>query len=304
MNLKEVALLHGAGLRDAVARYPIRTPSQATTLAPFFVISAGRSGSTLLRTILVRGQEVVIPPETNDILTSAYVSFFKFLGRDWQRGVHLVYEAFEGDSAFGHWKLGRERVVAELMSTPADERSLARIIDTIYRSWGEKPNLLWGDKTPFLNFRIPYVLRIFPRARFIHLVRDGRDVVASRMDSLGDPTIAVAAQRWLDSLAASEAHLAPLPPSQWMTVRYEALVESPTQAVRAVCRFLGIGYDEKMLDNRIVVELGDTELPHHANTRKPITTSSVGRWRDRFDAKERTALEEKIGRRLREYGYV
>src|SRR5262249_37135541 len=92
------------------------------------------------------------------------------------------------------------------------------------------------------------LLRVWPDARFIHLVRDGRDVARSvvEMGWAGNAWAGcspwVAAERLLDKRSGE------LPPDRQLSVRFEALITNPVEVLTGICNFCRVAYDEAMMD--------------------------------------------------------
>jgi Sulfotransferase family len=87
----------------------------------------------------------------------------------------------------------------------------------------------YGDKTPAYVRRIAFLADRFPQARFIHLIRDGRNVATSLLENrLGHRRLNETAQYWADCVIRSrEAGLA-LQTTRYREVRYEELVMNPS----------------------------------------------------------------------------
>ncbi len=100
----------------------------------------------------------------------------------------------------------------------------------------------WLEKTPGNVFAFHRTLEAFPDARFVHLVRDGRDVVDSLVRRSHTPFRA--ATRWLCAVAAAQ-ELSSLP--GFYELRYESLVQAPESELRRLCAFLGEPFDESAL---------------------------------------------------------
>jgi hypothetical protein len=107
----------------------------------------------------------------------------------------------------------------------------------------------WGEKTPSHVFYSEPIVRMFPRARFVEMIRDPRAVIASmaRTQFTGDdPTRN--AMYW--NLVMDRAHPAlrrDAAPGHVHEVRYEQLVTEPERVVRGICEFLGEEFDPAML---------------------------------------------------------
>ena len=133
----------------------------------------------------------------------------------------------------------------------------------------------WSEKTPknvlFARRALDY---LGPDARFIHIVRDGRDVVTSRHRRAPD-RYWVSPERWIQDVEAGLALEAN--PRVW-TVRYEDLVHDLEGELRSLCGFLDLPFDERMLGYPETARVPHSEgwIPRL----RPISQASVGRWRE------------------------
>lgn len=273
---------------------------------PFFIIGSGRCGTTLLRRVLQVSPDIHIPPETYMIGEAAEI-FRECGAMGWSRLVRLTLASFEYHEEFGVWETGLRDLAQQLVHAPRGERSLAHILDALFRHHatikGRTP-VRWGDKTP-VNYRhTADILRIFPDARFVHLIRDGVDVVQSILKAGMRSDVAGAAERWLEGTTMAHAFCV-AHPAITLEVRYEDLVRDPATHARRVCDFLGIAFLPGMIESG---DAGDAVRDvlgweHHANVLKPISTGSVGKGRRDMSEPDRRTLQQLIGRELAAFGY-
>ena len=105
-----------------------------------------------------------------------------------------------------------------------------------------------GDKTPFHLLHIERLADAFPEARFVHIVRDGRDVVPSILGmSFGPDRFAEAVLFWQRRVEQGLDGGAALGPERYQEIRYEAMVTDPEAALRDLCPFIGLEYSDEML---------------------------------------------------------
>ncbi len=269
---------------------------------PFFIVACDRSGTTMLRLILDRSADVAIPTESMVVVDMAAIR-----GR---------FGALDSDEQF-------ERLAATVwahpkvrewgLSGPPPRREGRRGAEA-YRAALEAPYLAyaakhgkpgWGDKTPYYVTHLAEVRRVFPEARVVSLVRDGRDVALSLLGvPFGPANVWAAAHQWRDAVRAVDRD------ARWLgddllTVRYEDLVADPAAVVPEICRFLEIAYEPGMLaveetpPDRIAAgqEAWFTEL--YAG----ITASSVGKWRRQMKPSDVALFESIAGAELERHGY-
>ena len=227
--------------------------------APFFIVGSARSGTTLLRVIFNAHPEIAVPPESRFITElatgSESVEPTEFLAR------------LERHRQFQSWGLPTEEIRPRLAG--GQPMSYARAIEAVYDAYTERlGKKTWGDKTPRYVENIPFLARLFPESRFIHLVRDGRNVALSYADvPFGPKTVGKAAALWKKRVMAGVDEGRPLGPSRYKELRYEDLVASPESQVRALCDFVGIAFAAEMMEytdkaQEFVFEKAKSYNPH------------------------------------------
>jgi hypothetical protein len=132
---------------------------------------------------------------------------------------------------------------------------VSRLYDLRARQAGKT---LSGEKTPDYCRKMPLLHRLFPFARFLHIIRDGRDVALStldwasgnkgpgRWDLWPKDAVGACALWWRWQVGSGNYDGARLGPSVYREVRYEDLVGQPETELAAICDFLGLPFDERM----------------------------------------------------------
>jgi hypothetical protein len=278
------------------------TPVAAERSFPF-IVARGRSGTTLLRAMLDAHPDMAIPNESHFVVQFAR----RRAGYETDAGFDLT--GFTRDLldhwAFRRWGLPEESVLAAYQaSPPSDYPSAVRGLYSAYAHHHGKTR--YGDKTPSYVLSMRLLASTFPEARFIHLIRDGRDVALSYLDAdFGSKTLGQAAIYWDRFVRAGRAVGARLGPDRYLEVRYEDLVAEPESVLSEVCAFVGIPYDAGMLRyheraDRLVPSLSHNE--HHRNLYKPPTTG-LRDWRRDLEPRDIAVFEALAGDLLDELGY-
>ena len=159
----------------------------------------------------------------------------------------------------------------------------------------------WSEKTPKnILFAARALEYLGPGARFIHIVRDGRDVVTSRHRRAPD-RYWVAPERWVMDVEAGRA-LESHP--RVITVRYEDLVMDVEEQLRRLCTFLDLPFAKQMLGYPDTARVPRSEgwVPRL----RPISADSVGRWRasEHREAVETLLSDPRALALMRNYGYL
>lgn len=281
-------------------------------VAPFFIVGSGRNGGTLLKRILQASPEVHIPPE-NWQLARAIHRFERYGGcLSWRELVCLVVGTLEHQEnrENGHrwFREPPTRLVQFLAKdVPEPERSLARLIDEIYRYHGralEATFQRWGDKTPLLVNHMHEIRTVFPDARFVHMLRDGVDVAYACFTSPGKyDNIFEPAARWKRAVHQMGA-FADKHPDQCMQVRYEDLVSRPEETVCTICDFLYIEFDESMLTRTgHQDQMPEIALSRYDGVFEKITTEYIGEGRRNISDEDKEHLASLIGDTVVSVGY-
>lgn len=258
--------------------------------SPVFIGGAGRSGTTLLRVILDTHSRIACGPELKVLPVLARLSDdFRSGYAPFLRAYHI--DARDTDRLFGQF-------VSGLLEPLRLAQGKARI----------------AEKTPNNVFFFPQLQRMFPEARFIHVIRDGCDVVASllRMDwktPEGKPLsytrdATEAARYWAGAVRAGRRFAqSPAGRERCMEIRYESMVDDSERALRPLFEFIGEDWEPAVLAfHQIERPLGQESSAAQAS--RPIYSSAVGRWQSDLSPADRAQVKSASGPLLRELGYA
>jgi hypothetical protein len=167
----------------------------------------------------------------------------------------------------------------------------------------------WVEKTPTNELRVARLAGNFPDARFIHVARDPRAIVAARQSmqmQMGEVSHHMLADvYWLDrSLAAGRRNLAVLGPERYHILRYEDLVERPEEVMTRLASFIGIEFTEALL---IPTECSLLAVANSAyaqgRTAGRIHRRSLHRYKEQLSAEDLALVTGLTRRYARPYGY-
>jgi len=266
--------------------------------SPIFLVGSPRSGTSLLRQMMDRHPRLAICDETH---------FFRlmFLGRragafgdlkDAANRKRLVdqYVALRPTQKLGMDCAGlAERLYREATSYPA---MFAAVLNYYAESQG-KPRC--GEKTPRHALVVDKLCEWFPDAVIVHILRDPRDSVASRIRMpFGSPSPIINARVWLKyNLAARWAINRP----GYIEVRYERLVAQPEEELTRICEFVGEKFSPSMLaSEKAAVEHSSGRDRY----RTPLTAGRMGQWRKELSERQVAQIEWVVGPHLESFGYA
>jgi predicted N-acyltransferase len=294
---------------------------QAITKAPFFVIGSPRSGTTLLRLILTSHSGLVVPPECGFIIWLQQ-SFGTWTNKEFSDAgaVSRFVDAVISARKFETWGLSREAVKTAI--TDRKPCTYSEACDSIYRcycSHNGNDSTTWGDKNNYYLNHISSLARLFPNARFIHIVRDGRDIacsyrtiMATESNSPYRPVLPVnideIANKWSDDVHKSREQLARLDIRRVFELRYEDLVNKPEAIARRLCAGLGCIFEHRMLDFHIENKIRQLEpaatMDWKKRTLEPIDPSSIGRFHVELSKSEIAKFSDIARQELSYYQYI
>lgn len=270
---------------------------------PIFILGSARSGTTLLSLMLHRHPRIAIPVENRFVLPVylGRADFGNLAKKDNRRrlGEEIVAsEWFEDLQLDPQWIVGR--VVEEAWTVGA-------AVGLVLRAYSEQNGKLrWGDKRPYYRNTMWAIQRMFPAAQFVHIVRDGRDAVASMATV---PPFDVEGfnhrvRTWMEAAENAALARARLAPDTFYELHYERLVTDPEKELHGLCAFLGEEFHEAMLQPD---QLADDVVPEyqtwHVRTRQEISSSSVGAFREQLEPWQLAVCEAVMGEALQAYGY-
>jgi len=179
----------------------------------------------------------------------------------------------------------------------AVDRSLISVYFAIYDQYrdfvGKKR---WCCKSTFMIEHVGKVLKYHPGARFIYMVRDGRDVAVSAKSSVFNHFhVYYSALRWKREQELGISWLDILPPEQIMLLRYEDLISHPAGVLQRLCGFLGETFEPGMLEYHRFGEAkksGSLSISWR-NTAMPVMSGNSGKFR-RFLSEREVLLFEAI----------
>jgi hypothetical protein len=280
-----------------------------------FIVGVGRSGTTLLRLMLDAHPDLAIPPETHFV--PELIALFE---ADEDAGAEEVVEIIASGRHWGDFDLDSDALTDRVRAAePLDAAAATRAFFELYADREGKPR--WGDKTPIYVKHMREIKDVIGEARFVHLIRDGRDVALSRAGRAlrhAAPMPKVA-RRWKRRILNARAQGEQL--GHYLEVRYEDLILDTEPTLRAVCEFIELPWDERLLAyheraGERLREFGDLpsaggkparpgeeRLAAHAKTREPPDPSRLARWKTEMSGEDRAAFERAAGDLLAELGY-
>lgn len=188
-------------------------------------------------------------------------------------------------------------------------RDLRHPFETVLSEWARyHGKVRWGEKTPGNLFYVDIILDMYPDARFVYMVRDPRAGVASMRHTNFFPQDVVfnALTRRKHANAGLAHFQSHVPECQWLTVRYEDLVQDPKPQLVRICELIGEAYEPAMLayhKSASSFMKEEASQSFNAAATQPVNASKIDQWRDRLAPDEIAAVEAICQEEMRRHGY-
>lgn len=163
-----------------------------------------------------------------------------------------------------------------------------------------------GEKTPTNIRYLNEIIELFPDARIIHILRDPRDSISSRIRyPFTSSSVIFNTLLWkIEMIYGLDFAADPATgPERYMEIRYEALVADPRAELARVVRFIGVDFAEAMLTGHERVDRVFKNEAWKNGVRQPVNTASVGAWQNRLTPAQAGLLEHVAGDYLTRTGY-
>jgi hypothetical protein len=240
-----------------------------------FNVGARRSGTFWLQRIVTAHPEVAAVPSETHLFSD---------------GIAPLFERFQ------HSERASPRVGEVYVERDSILDAARDLCDVVFAEFREPGASRVAERTPLHALHLDLIAAIYPDARFVHIIRDGRDVAHSiAAQPWGPETIEGAAQEWRTAVVAARG--ASLPPQTYREIRYEDLLADAERAIRDVYGWLGLDADDR------IVAAAVNEANVGANLGASLSGIAAGKWRDMYSSRELAAFDRVAGDLLAELGY-
>lgn len=243
---------------------------------PIFIVGSERSGTTLMRSLINAHPNISCGEETHflsgleGIVGSKWrlMKDYPFEKEYWYEKIRELFDGFKTETAE---KQGKSR---------------------------------WGDKTPIYVLKLDFINTLFPDCQVIHMIRDGRDVVASSMDRWGYRRGLSATKRWGKSVRAGQAFGRSVSPEKYIEIKYEELVLDSEGTMQRVCEFLQEPWEPELLEQGTYKSaLTEKRRQSTGNSDTLFYASRIGVGKKKLDPFIKGLFRYYSGSLLKELGY-
>jgi hypothetical protein len=276
----------------------------------FFILGSPRSGTYLLRFILDSHENIYIP------LENPYIPFLYKKYKNTKKWNDISFEKLYHDltlfKPFSLWKTDKNKLKKEILEVGANAsfQTICKIIHSNYYSITPKKEILIiGDKNPPYAVNNKVIRKLFPDAKYIHLVRDYRGFAFSMLKTdIFRPIVSSLITRWKYQNKKIEKFKVKIP-GNFTTVRYEDLVDDPEITIKRICTFLNIEYKAEMIqhsqrENLNTVFNENVIGKYHNSLTESINSSKKDEWRKGLSEHQIKICDYIVGSFSEKYNFI
>jgi len=253
-----------------------------------FLVGAPRSGTTILQSLLAAHPEIISFPESK---------FFHY----------LLYEPFVANlssrlTSFFRDEIHRPELFNDFDDSQTVETKTRWFVGVLDSLAMEQNKSIWLEKTPEHIYFIEDIQRLIPDAKFIHILRNGMDTIASMYESTriyndlwgAGWDLNHCIERWEHAMLTSHKYAKK---SHHILVKYEELLDNKTKVLGDICYFMGIPYNGEMLVHYKEKAANlSLSLPWHKGIERDIKSNNVHKYHRIFTSNEIRYVLDKIKR--------
>ncbi|MEM8523575.1 MAG: sulfotransferase [Bacteroidota bacterium] len=260
---------------------------------PIYIIGVGRSGTSLLMTLLNGHSQITFMPETHFL--RFYLGTPKLRQLIEKKGVVAFQKTLEQDDYFQRLNLAAQNLLQPYSKKEKafDLREVYRDLLSTYQSRKAKQHI--GDKDPrYIDYQ-EVIKEIYPSAKVIHIYRDPRDVMLSKSKADWSAHRPI----WMNAIISEmqieqgRKKAKQLFGENLHELSYESLITQPQETLTDLLTFLGLDFEEKMLNlQQSATELVDEkEMQWKDNTFKPLQGGNTQKWKKQLSSTQVKTIE-------------
>ena len=262
--------------------------------SPVMIVGHGSSGTSILTRLMRDYLGVAFGTESQFV-----VHYYRRLPRYGDLADDANLRRLIGDVLGERWfrrsrKFGGFATTIDAVFQDVRERTYRGVLDAAFGQLAKHLGTTrWGDKTPEYTHDLPVIGELFPEAKYVHMVRDGRDVALSVMGRYWGPkNVFTAAGEWKEAVGQVDAFLDTVPAEQKLEISYEGMLSDPVATFRQLVGFLEIENSGDVLIQSIAEPLS-----------ADLMRTNYDKWRTRMSPAARTRFERIAAGTLARHGY-
>lgn len=272
---------------------------------PIFIVGVHRSGTTLLRFMLSSHSQIYIPTESD------FIPLFYNKSRNQpfnQETVSKILdEIFEKYRFVNDWQDVKPE--AGIFLSSMETKDYRGFLDHLYSLYAQQNGAVrWGDKTPIYTSYLDLIQKIFPDAKFIHIIRDPYDAIISLLEKYQEKEFHIdiyfGAKNWVRRIKKAQRDGERIGKDQYLEIFYEDLTNSPESTLKKICAFIEEKFEPGMLDHHELAQKKiSPESYFFGNVINPVSVSRIGRGRRGLNGEDKQVINLVAGKMMEDLGY-
>ena len=264
--------------------------------SPVFVVGMNGSGTTMLAESLGRHPELYMFPHESKVLPYFLANIDRFGDLNAPANRRRLADAIGATKPY--WQVNGGAPFVLDNASLGDCSNFGEIVSQIYMAFANRQNKYrWGDKSPANTHHIASLARVFQRQSSYTSFATVA-MRPSRFTDDGATNLAIQFGGWKRAVGEGRRQGSSLPPHRYLEVRYEDVTSSPDSEIRRICAFLGLAFDQSLLESSMHYFDTTSESAHSGRI-----IQNSGKWRTYFSPKQITELETISGELLYDLGY-
>ncbi|MEL6721449.1 MAG: sulfotransferase [Bacteroidota bacterium] len=270
-----------------------------------YIIGVGRSGTSLLMTLLNGHSQITFTPETHFLrFYLGTPSVQKIIE---EKGVIAFRETLEKDDYFQRLNIAEEELLEPYLMNDKSFNLKEVYRDLLHIYLGRKGKQFIGDKDPrYIDYQ-EVIKEMYPKAKVIHIYRDPRDVMLSKTKADWSSHRPI----WMNAIISQmqieqgRSTAKKLFGNNFYELSYESLITQPQETLTKLLSFLSLDFEEKMFDLRQSAKelVDENEMQWKDNTFKPLQASNTQKWKKQFSSTQIRTIEIICKEWFQELGY-
>jgi len=262
---------------------------------PFFVVGSDRSGTTMLMMMLDAHPNLGVSRESWFLID--LMNTLPLNGPLSRSQIDRAFDIIHQHPRWQRWNIPDKVLATQLEKMISPD--LAELVEAVFQLDLERSQKTrWGDKTPAYVHEIERIHSILPKAQFIHIIRDARDVCISlRNVGWHGPMLNNMASYWRGEVMSGIDAGRVLGSKNYLEIPYETLVTNTEATLRQICSFLGEPFDEQMISWYDLTAEKTAGRPMKFQTKlgRAPQPSDIGRWKNELSSFDVAIVEAYAG---------
>lgn len=262
---------------------------------PFFLVGCSRSGTTLLQSLLAAH------PQITSFNESHFYHFMVPLKYEPKRyALQLASKQLKSHiKQYFEQEINRPELLKYFPTLPVMRWQSNAFIKAMKYLTQEQGNHVFLEKTPDHIYYIHNIVKLVPNAKFIHIIRNGSEVIASLYEAThkypqpwgGARSLDLCIDNWLKAIKITQDYMNE---PNHIVVAYQNLVNNPEATLEKLCEFMELNFDQKMLTNYTKASERLTLQQAGRTVKKEINSTGLSKFYTVFDETQQQYILSQI----------